>query len=155
MIPYIPHLCTSINGLITLYKWYDLYEGGLVLVKEESKLYMLKDKNKADKIESWEVIGKISPDIYTLLKEGAVKFTYYKNKREVNAYGTLILNPGIALGIKEDDILYIKENQESNDVLLYWDINKRKAITLKKTSLYNMVEFIPKEKLLGYEIDFQ
>lgn len=100
------------------------------------------DKNKLDKIESW-------------LIDGAVKFTYYKNKREVNAYGTLILNPGIALGIKEEDIIYIKENQESNDVLLYWDINKRKAISLKKSSLCNMLEFIPKEKLLGYEIDFQ
>lgn len=148
-------LCTSINELITLYKWYDLYEGKLVLVEEESKLYMLKDKNKADKIESWEVIGETSPNIYTLLKEGAVKFTYYKNNREVNAYGTLILSPGIALGIKEKDIIYIKENQESNDVLLYWDINKRKAISLKKSTLYNISKFIPKEKLLGYEIDFQ
>lgn len=93
--------------------------------------------------------------IKSLLKEGAVKFTYYKNNREVKAYGTLILNPGIALGIQEDDIIYIKENQESNDTLLYWDINKRKAISLKKSILYNIVKFIPKEKLLGYEIDFQ
>ena len=155
MMPYMPHLCTSINKLITLYKWYDLYEGGLVLVEEESKLYMLKDKSKADKIESWEVIGKTLPDIYTLLKEGAVKFTYYKNNREVKSYGTLILNPGIALGIQEDDIIYIKENQESKDALLYWDIKKRKVMSLKKSMLYNIDEFVPKEKLLGYEIDFQ
>ena len=97
--------------------------------------------NKADKIEAG-------------LKEGAVKFTYYKNNREVKAYGTLILNPGIALGIKEDDIIYIKENQDTGS-LLYWDINKRKAMSLKKHTLYNIVEFVPKEKLLGYEIDFQ
>lgn len=93
--------------------------------------------------------------IESCLKEGAVKFTYYKNNREVKAYGTLILNPGIALGIQEDDIIYIKENQETNDTLLYWDIKKRKVMSLKKSTVYNIDEFVPKEKLLGYEIDFQ
>ena len=55
----LTELLTLEEDLRKIYPYYTCYNGQLVFVQDEKKLYMLKDETNTKSMLSWEIFGKI------------------------------------------------------------------------------------------------